>query len=84
MADEVTMLELVKSLEDSLSKVAMRLPAQSKAEKLSREELLKLLKGAGVQLGVALGCIDALEKLVIEHRLGHYTTHYAEITEISE
>ena len=84
MAEEVTLAELVKTLEDSVSKVAMKLPTQSKAEKMSREELLKDLKGATVQLGVALGCIDALEKVVIEHRLGHYSTHYAETTEVKE
>jgi hypothetical protein len=84
MAEEVTLAELVRNLEDSISKVAMKLPAQSKAEKMPREELLKLLKGATVQLGVALGCIDALEKLVIQHRIGHYSTRYAEITEVEE
>jgi hypothetical protein len=84
MADEVTLAELVRNLEDSVSKVAMRLPAQSKAERMSREELLKTLKGATVQLGVALGCIDALEKLVLDHRIGHYTTQYAETTEVQE
>ncbi len=84
MAQQVTLAELVGILEDSISKVAMRLPAQSKAEKMSREELLKTLKGATVQLGVALGNIDALEKLVVDHRIGNLTTHYAETTEVKE
>ena len=84
MAEEVTLAELVRNLEDSVSSVAMQLPTQKKAEKMSRDELQKVLKGATVQLGVALGCIDALEKLVIEHRIGHYTTQYAETTEAME
>jgi len=84
MAQEVTLAELVRNLEDSVSKVAMRLPTQSKAEKMSREDLLKLIKGATTQLGVALGCIDALEKLMIDRRIGHYTTSYSETTEVKE
>ncbi len=84
MAQEVTLAELVRCLEDSVSSAAMRLPAQSKAEKMSREELLATLKGATVQLGVALGCIDALEKVVVDHRIGHYATQYAERTEVQD
>ena len=84
MAEEVTLAQLVRDLEDSVSGAAMKLPAQKKAEKMSHDELLKALKGAAVQLSVALGCIDALEKLVIEHRIGGCTTQYAEITEVKD
>jgi len=33
---------------------------------------------------VALGAIDALEKVVLENRIGHYVTRYTEKTEVPE
>jgi len=84
MAEEVTLAELVRYLEDTVSKAVMKLPMRSKGEKMSREELLEQIKGATVQLGVALGAIDALEKVVLENRIGHYVTRYTEKTEVPE